>query len=272
MLLHGLGATTVEVERLGQYLHASGLSIFAPNVEGFCYGTPASDWMQWVELGIGDVRNLKKQYASVCLVGISMGATLALAIAQKEQVDGLVLLAPALAYDGWAIPWYAFLLDMLPIVPFKHRYRYKEAEPYGVKNPGMRAQIKKALASGRVSEAGGDSISLSHVDQGRRLIRHVRQHIGQVTAPTLILHAVEDETVAVRNAEWVFEHIASPKKDIVYLGDCYHMITVDNERETVMQETERFLKRTLNEKFAAPEFEVPPVLSRELRRLLRSTS
>jgi carboxylesterase len=270
MLIHGMGANTLEVERLGQHLHGSGLSVFAPNIEGFCHGTPASNWENWLEQASTHVHRLRQDYATVSLAGVSMGATLALAVAEQEELDSLVLLAPALAYDGWAMPWYRFLLKMLPIVPFKNRYSYRESEPYGVKNPEMRAMVRKMLRSDRVSEMGGESIPLQNVTEGIRLISHVRKHIVNVESPALLMHAIEDETVSIGNAEWVYQHISSVNKDIIYLGDCYHMITIDNERETVMHETERFIKRALNASLPAPAFELAPLLSRELRRLLRS--
>ena len=47
------------------------------------------------------------------------------------------------------------------------------------------------------------------------------------------------------------------------------MITVDNEREMVSSETARFLKKAINSSLETPAFEVPTVLSPELRRALR---
>lgn len=270
LLLHGMGANTLEVERLGNHLHQSGLSVFAPNIDGFCHGTPASAWEHWMEQAVGHLHRLKRDYATVSLVGVSMGATLALAIAEQEELDCLVLLAPALAYDGWAMPWYRFLLAMLPIVPFKHRYSYRETEPFGVKNPEIRAIIRKALRTDHVSEMGGDAMSLKHLTEGLRLIAHVRNSIDQVDSPMLLMHAVEDETVSIGNAEWIMRNVRSSSKDMIYLGDSYHMITMDNERETVLHETERFIKRTLNACMPAPAFELAPLISRELRRLVKA--
>jgi carboxylesterase len=269
LLIHGMGANIIEITRLAQALHAAGFSVFAADIQGFCHGMPVSQWESWLKQVIGHFHALRQRYDTVSVVGVSMGATLALALAERERPDSLVLLSTALAYDGWGLPWYHFLLKMLPLVPFKNRYRYRETEPYGVKNLEVRTMVKRALQSDQVSEMGGESMSLQHIVQGRRLIAHVREHIAAVSSPTLLMHAVEDETVSVRHAEWVFEHIASANKDIIYLGDSYHMITIDNERDTVMHETERFIKRTLNAVLPAPAFELAPILSRELRRLLK---
>lgn len=270
LLLHGMGANILEVERLGKHLHAGGISVYAADIHGFCHAEPATPWESWLEQAVGHLRHLEAQYATVSVVGVSMGATLALAVAEQEDLDCLVLLAAALAYDGWAMPWYRFLLELLPFLPFKLPYRYRESEPFGVKNPEARAMIKRALGADHVSEMGGESISLEHVTEGLRLITHVRHHISQVETPCLLMHAIEDETVSIGNAEWVHQHISSASKEMIYLGDCYHMITIDNERETVMHETERFIKRILNASLPVPPFELSPLLSRELRRLLKA--
>ena len=265
-----MGASILELQRLAEHLHGAGLSAHAVNLPGMCHGAPPAPWEAWLEASITQLHRLKQDYATVSLAGVSMGATLALALAQEEDVDCVVLLAAALAYDGWAMPWYRFLLRLAPILPFSSRYSYRESEPYGVKNPEVRAMIKRALRSDRVSEAGGEAIHLRQMTEGLRLISHVRSNIAEVDAPTLIMHAIEDEAVAVRNAEWVYQHIGSASKELIYLGDCYHMITLDNERETVMHETERFIKGALNASLPQPAFDLPPLLSRELRRLLKS--
>jgi carboxylesterase len=272
LIFHGLGANLLEVTRLAESLHRAGLSVMAPELSGFCHDSPCTSWQAWVELGREHVKRLRTQYATVSLCGLSMGATLALAVAAEEEVDCLVLLAAALAYDGWAMPWYRFLLDLLPIVPFKAHYQYREREPYGLKSPEMRAMVKKALRADHVSELGGETISLLHLTEGLRLIRHARHGVHAVKCPSLLMHAVEDDTVCIRNAEWVLENLGARRKELIYLGDCYHMITMDNERETVMFETARFIKTTINERLDIPAFEMPGLMSRELRRSLRASS
>jgi carboxylesterase len=190
-------------------------------------------------------------------------------LAQREQITGLVLLSTALAYDGWAIPWYSFLLNFSRWVPFANRYRYAEAEPFGVKNPEMRAMIKRALAKDHISEVGADALSFGYGSQGKLLIKEARAQVRSVDCPVLFIHSADDETVHMRNAEWAYEHVTSKDKDFIYLGDSYHMITVDNERETVNQETIRFLKNAVNLSMDEPAFDVATVQSAELRRALR---
>ena len=270
-MLHGLGANELELQRLAKDLHASGFSVVVPCIQGYTYATPPQNWSTWVDQVLANVWDLEKQYATVSVVGLSMGAVLAMAAAQRHsrQLAGLVLLSASLAYDGWSMPWYRFLLGISSWLPFVNNYRLKESEPYGVKNEEMRAAIKAALKSQAISESGVGEIGFNLIKQGQLLIQEARDKVRLIDCPTLVMHAVDDEIVHIRNAEWVYRQIRSEEKEIIYLGDSYHMITIDNERETVSQETNRFLKKSVNNQLDKPVFEVAPIKSSQMRRLLR---
>jgi carboxylesterase len=269
LMLHGLGASPLELSRLAKDLNVAGFSVFVPSIPNYSFGSECGDWQDWIGHAEQYLWDLRPQYTTVSVVGLSMGATLSMALAQRESITGLVLLSTALAYDGWAIPWYSFLLNFASWLPFANRYRYAEEEPYGIKNPEMRAMVKRAMKQDHISESGVDYLPFKYVSEGRLLIQEVRSKVELIDCPTLLIHAADDETVHMRNAEWAYENIRSATKEFIYLGDSYHMITVDNERETVNQETVRFLKKTVNDALDAPAFDVAPIQSPELRRMLR---
>ena len=271
LLIHGLAGSSLEVARLGQILQQSGLVVLMPNIPGFAYGAPMSGWHSWVEAVRGHLQTLELAYATVSIVGISMGATLCMEIATRDDVAAIVLLAPATAYDGWAIPWYRFLLPIARYLPFRNIYRYVEAEPFGVKNVTMRAAIKKMLEDRHASEAGGESISFDQLAEADALIAHVLPRIDMINDPLLIMHAADDESVHPRNAQYIFDRVSSADKELIFLGDCYHMITVDNERDTVFYETELFIKRSINAKLKRTVFDVPQNMTRSLDRLAKWT-
>jgi carboxylesterase len=212
---------------------------------------------------------MRKRYETVSVVGVSMGATLGLMLAQREPLTALVVLSAALSYDGWAIPWYQFLMDWTQWIPFSDIYQYKERDPFGIKNDETRAMVKRMMKLDHISESGAETLTLASLKEGRRFIQATLQNMADIDSPTLIMHAVDDESVHIRSAERVFEQIKSLHKEFIYLGDSYHMITIDNERETVHQETTRFLKKMVNEALDRKAFDVPGVLSPELRRYLK---
>ena len=272
LMLHGLGANSTELARLARDLYLQDFSVVAPNIPGYCFGTQGEPWQHWLARAEEYLDTLKQKYQTVSVVGLSMGATLGLVLAQRHQVTSLALLSTALAYDGWAMPWYQFLSHWASWLPFAKYYQFHEHEPFGVKNEEMRSMIARAMKKDHISESGVDVLSVHYIVEGRRLMREARYRIEAIECPTLFIHAVDDEAVHIRNIEWAYEHISATDKDILYLGDSYHMITVDNERETVSQETVRFVKRAVNEATGQEVFEIPPVQSAELKRLLRRST
>ncbi|HEY1059217.1 MAG TPA: alpha/beta fold hydrolase [Limnobacter sp.] len=269
VLVHGLGANQLELGKLAQALHREGFSVVVPRIPGYTMDSGEADHTAWGNALEQRVRQLKTRFESVSLVGLSMGATLCLQVASQVDVDALVLLSICLAYDGWSMPWYSGLMRWARYIPFARRFKLLEKEPYGVKNTDLRAMIKKSMQSHHVSESGVEALEFRLILNGFELIRSAWRTLHAVKAPTLFIHAVDDEVAHIRTPERAFEQLASPSKEFIYLGDCYHMITVDNEREQVKQDVTRFLKERMNAKTGSAVFAVPEVISPELRRSLR---
>jgi esterase/lipase len=81
--------------------------------------------------------------------------------------------------------------------------------------------------------------TLTEID---RLIARVRARLHEVTAPTVILQAREDDMTSPRNAALVYHGISSQDKQLVLLDDCYHVITVDKKRERVTEKMATFFR------------------------------
>ncbi len=81
--------------------------------------------------------------------------------------------------------------------------------------------------------------TLTEID---RLIVRVRSRLHKVTAPTVILHAREDDMTSPRNASIVYDEISSMDKKLVLLDDCYHVITIDKQREAVVETVTAFFQ------------------------------
>jgi len=266
LMLHGLSGSNLEVARLGQSLHAKGYSVFAPNIEGYCFDTPTTHWREWIEKAKEHLENMVSRYETVSVLGLSMGATLALALAEQENIASMALLGTAMDYKGWAIPWYRFLLRLGRIFP-EFNFTYKEEPPFGVKDPELRAKMKQSFTKRKYAESGGEEISLKHLIQGDYLIEYVQKNLDAVSAPVLVIHAIEDETCSVRGAEKMYQSINSKHKEFIYLGDSYHLITMDNQRQTVFNEVERFFCTNINTITHTDVFDIPKIYTKELRRM-----
>jgi carboxylesterase len=262
LLLHGLSSSPLELRFLARFLAEEGFITHTPELAGYSAGTGHLPMEQWISAAVAQFDALAVQYRHVSVCGLSMGATLAAAVAhQRPAARALLLLSITLSYDGWAIPWYLFMFDYLYYTPLRSRYRYREHEPYGLRNEALRSKIARAMQKNEISEVGPASIAMPALHEARRLAGSVRNKLKGIATDCLIIHAIDDETSSPHNARFVESNVGAAFLRTIWLDDSYHMITSDNEREVVARECALFLRES-----AATS---APVVSRALARRLR---
>ena len=246
LLIHGLGGTPVELRVLAKGLHKAGFSVHCPQLPGHC-GTEDDlrrvSWRDWIAASEAALDQLRKCCGTVVIGGLSMGAIVALQVARNRpsSIDGLALFGATLWYDGWAIPWYGFLLRLLIDTPVGKRFRFVEREPYGIKDERTRRMIQAAMERGNSAEAGLLGTPSQAVREMWRLVKSAKAAIPAITQPALVMHAREDDVAGLSNAHYLQKHLAGQVK-LVVLDDSYHMITIDRESATVITETAAFAR------------------------------
>jgi carboxylesterase len=248
LLIHGLQGTPTEMLPLARRLHKAGYTVRVPHFKG--YGLAVGDgahaitpWQEWRSQVLVELRDMKRQYKTVALGGLCMGAVLSLSVAEEasSEISGLTLLSTTLFYDGWSIPWYRFVLPLGYYTPFRYLYRYKGRAPYGIKNAKLQQWIVREVNHKASAIAAAANLSLPAIHEAELLIKSVKRNLSRVTAPALIIHAVEDDVSTPRSADYVVNNVGSHKVIKITLHDSYHMITLDNEREQVADATIGFL-------------------------------
>jgi carboxylesterase len=243
LLLHGLSSSPLELRYLARYLNGRGFTVRVPMLTGYSVGSPAGSMEQWIDIALREFDLLAQGYRHVSIGGLSMGATLALRIArERPQACSLALLSVSLDFDGWAIPWYRDLLDLMYFTPLRQHFRYRESAPYGLRNEALRAKIARAVSREALSEIGPPSLCLPAIHHAGRLMRSAAASIESVRPATLLVHAIDDETTSPHNAQRVLDRIGATTIRQVWLDDSYHIVTSDNEREIVAHETAAFLR------------------------------
>ena len=247
LLIHGLQSSPAEMLPLAKRLHQSGYTVHVPHIRGYGYqhGDDAhsiTHWKDWHAKVVAEFHTLKQQHKTVAVGGLCIGAVLSLSVAAElgDEVAALSLLATTLYYDGWSIPWYRFLLPIGYYTPFRYIYSYREREPFGLKNEQLRKWVAREMSHKDSSMAGAAKLSLPAVHEAELLIKSVKKSLQHVTAPALIIHAVDDDVSTPRSARFVAEHIGSKTVESILLHNSYHMLTIDNEREQVSNATIRF--------------------------------
>ena len=283
-LIHGITGTPLEMKFLGRRLSRQGWDIYIPTLPGHCSTFRAmirSNEEAWQRHVIEQLTFLRMHYDRLFVAGLSAGALLALEGSLHVPVDGVGLLSPTLFYDGWNVPWTMRLLPFgIKRIPTALQYLifHFDGAPYGIKDPALQARIAEAYhpfsqlrafgrrLSSRFSRKAADGpersasseavgypvFSLKTLADLDRLYRKVEKKLSSVKTPALILQAREDDFTSPRNAEFIYEAISSPDKKLLLLDDCYHVITVDKQRNSVAEEMSKFVEAHLGAESGRP--------------------
>ena len=239
LLIHGLTGTPVEIQTVGRGLAKQGFSVYGVQLAGHCGSETdlmKTGWHDWYRSVEEAWREIDGKHSRVFAAGMSMGAVMAMHLAAQHpgKISGLGLYSTTLFYDGWAVPKLAFLLPLFLRTPFGNSYRFIENFPYGIKNERLRAYIHNSMMSGESELAGNLGMSGRSLRELRRLIAIVKREMPSIRTPALVVHAEHDDVTSPRNAEYVAHHLGGPVQ-VELLHDCYHMITLDQERDKVVQ-------------------------------------
>ena len=94
LLIHGLTSSTQEIEGLANFLSKKNFTIAAPLLKGHNtneWDLDKTDWHDWFDSVVEAYCKIKKS-RKIFVIGISIGATLALHLADHKKVSALVLL------------------------------------------------------------------------------------------------------------------------------------------------------------------------------------
>lgn len=245
LLFHGLSSSPLEVQYLARGLNRAGYTVKVPVMDGYTYGMLGKpvDAEQWVLSAVQELSQFQNECKTVSIGGLCLGAILALRVAAlcADKLEAVMALSTAFHYDGWGNPWYTPLLPLARVVPFAKRIRIREREPFGLKDERMRAWIARQMRELGDSDAGAASLRVRDILQARNLIAATRKSLGQITCPTLLIHAKEDECATPRSSMEVAERVKAKRIRMVLLQDSYHMISIDREKDIVLSEMMQFL-------------------------------
>ncbi len=255
ILIHGLTGTPNEMKFIAHYLHRQGYSVYCPRLA--YHGEPLeilkkAKWQDFYDSVRTTFLNLDNQHSGPVFVGgLSMGALLALLLAEEfpNKISGVSCLSPTLFYDGWNVPWSRHLLPLASCTPLKYFIYFKEESPYGIKNLAVRKRIHEYYSSAGlddlrdVEKYGYPYFPVALFAEMNQLIKRVCSKLSNVHLPVQLIQAAEDDMTSIKNSQFIHDQIASEMKEIFLLHDSYHVITADQERETVAEKVADFFSR-----------------------------
>lgn len=255
LLIHGLTGTPNEMRFLANYLNKKGYTVICPRLANHGESIRVLKHTKWQEF-YESVRKLftegelKDHAGPVFTGGLSMGALLALLLADefRDKVSGVTCLAPTLFYDGWNTPWTRFVLPLGYFTPLRYFAYFKEEPPYGIKNEAIQSRIHKYYSSAtlenmqNVEQYGYPYFPVTQLCQLKDLVRHVAKRLPYIKTPIQLVQAKDDDMTSIKNSKYIYDKIGSVKKEIVLLYDSYHVVTADQERDTVAEKMENFFR------------------------------
>lgn len=250
LLVHGLTGTPNEMRLLGKGIARGGFTVYGMQLAGHCGtmdGLLATRWQDWSASVHAAAARLHRHVDRVVVMGLSMGAVLALELAASPsaKVAGVGALSTMFRHDGWSIPVYtrlSFLLKPFRLLGIGRQRVFLEQPPYGIKDEALRQRVVAQMQSGDSAAAGLPGNPWYSIIEMRDLSAHVQRRLPQIDAPCLVVHATNDDVSSVANARLIEKNVRGPVQ-MVLLEDSYHMVTIDRERRTVMARALEFVER-----------------------------
>jgi carboxylesterase len=248
LLVHGLAGTPAEMRYVANGVARAGYTVFCPQLAG--HGGTEDDikvtsWQDWYDSVERPLFELRKDCQTVVVGGLSTGALLALLLAANnpEHVHGIALLAPTFWLNGWHVPWYVNFFKLVWTKRLANRFSFPDDEPHGIKDDRVREFVRAAmLGGGKSSTMATLTTPGGAVIEHRWLAKTVRKVLHKISQPTLIVHPREDDLADLDNA-WHLERHLRGLVNTVVLDDSYHIVTIDRQRQLVVDRVTAFVER-----------------------------
>jgi carboxylesterase len=214
VLSHGFTGTTQSMRPWAEHLAAAGLSVVAPRLPG--HGTSVRDmnttrfhdWYAELERAFEVLRG---RCDTVFAMGLSMGGTLVLRLAQERSADvaGIVVVNAALATERKDAKLLPLLSKVVPSFP------------------GIASDIKKP----GVTELAYPKIPLKAAYSLQQAWPVVRRDLHRITCPVLVYRSAEDHVVEPVSGRMLLAGCVHAEERV--LTDSYHVATLDHDAPAI---------------------------------------
>ncbi len=215
---------------LAKRLAEAGYHVECPRLRGHgtrwedLIGVSMEDWLEDLRQALG---RLRERCATVFVMGLSMGGTLVLRLAEEDpSIAGVVVINHALVFGNPLVRVAGLLKGLLK------------------STPGIASDIKDPL----MREPAYTRTPTAGVAQLWRLARMTRRDLPKLRVPLLILKSREDHVLPVANAELTLREAGSEDKRLGWLDNSYHVATLDYDQHLIADECLAFVRRLEKEK------------------------
>lgn len=175
--------------------------------------TDADDWLR---CAVDEYLDLSDRFEHVDVAGTSMGAILATMLATMFDIDRVALLAPAFMTRNRLIPLTPFLKRIIRRIPGDFDPE-KETDPRA-------AEIRREYATYTYTATVAELV---------RLQRRGRRALPQLTAKTLVIVSLADQSVPARVSELIRERSNARDFKLVVVERSNHQLSEHIDRDAV---------------------------------------
>jgi carboxylesterase len=226
LLVHGFSGSPASMRPWGEFLAARGYAVEVPRLPG--HGTQWRDlnrvsWSDWYAEADRAFQYLRAECEAVVVCGLSMGGAVVLRLAEEQgdAVAGIVLVNPFLSSKR---------KDLLALPVLKHLVPAMPGVINDIKKPGQ-------------DEMGYPRLPLKGVAAIVAMWKVVVPDLGRVTQPLLYFRSTEDHVIDPSSSATVLGGVGSTDVEERMLTDSYHVATLDNDAETIFEDSARFVAR-----------------------------
>ncbi len=227
LVVHGFTGSTQSMRYYGEQLNKKfGFTVMGPRLKG--HGTSVEDmattgYLDWVGSAEAALQELAKTHKKVYVTGLSMGGTITLSLAQRfpKIVAGIV---PINAVAGIVSDQLSGLMML------------QEAPP---RVPGVGADIK---AKG-VTELAYKEVPVSCLKEIYLFQAATGNLLHAVQCPSVVIQSKVDHVVDPKNGQHILDRISAKEKSLVRLENSYHVATLDNDKDLIVESAGKFFKK-----------------------------
>ncbi len=234
LLMHGFTGTPANVRFIAEALASAGHTVYSPMLSGHgtslrdMNGQRYTDWLRDAEEGYEALK--KAGCTEIFVLGHSMGGVLAMLLAARTEISGLVLFC----------------------APLRLKAYLHLAGPIGAVKPYIYDNVPAAY-QGNPYAQGYIGTPIRRIRDIKRLCALAKQEISNITCPILLFQSRNDNRVDLKSVGMIERSVKSAACTTVYLERSTHGCPYGQEREDIALRCLAFVEKNRNRQGAVTE-------------------